>query len=54
MLPRETCPTYTEYFKRGDPIPDDKCNVHRGPSPVEVIGGIFSRIGKGIGKIFGR
>jgi 1A family penicillin-binding protein len=54
MLPREACPTYTEYFKHGDPIPDDKCNVHRGPSPVEVIGGIFSRIGKGIGKIFGR
>jgi penicillin-binding protein 1A len=54
MLPRETCPAYTEYFKHADVIPDDKCNVHRGPSPAEVIGGIFSRIGKGIGRIFGR
>lgn len=54
MLPREACPTYTEYFKHADLVPDDKCDVHRGPSAAEVIGGIFSRIGKGIGKIFGR
>jgi 1A family penicillin-binding protein len=54
MLPRETCPTYVEYFKHADVMPEDKCNVHRGPTPVEVIGTIFSRIGKGIGKIFGR
>lgn len=54
MLPRESCPSYTEYFKHADAVPGDKCNVHRGPSTAEVIGGIFSRIGKGIGKIFGR
>jgi penicillin-binding protein 1A len=54
MLPRETCPVYSEYFKYGDLVPDDKCDVHRGPSAAEVIGGIFSRIGKGIGKIFGQ
>jgi 1A family penicillin-binding protein len=54
MVPRDTCPTYDEYFKRGDLVPDDKCDVHRGPSPAEVIGGVFSKIGKGIGKIFGR
>ena len=54
MVPRESCPTYTEYFKYADLVPDDKCNVHRGPSAAEVIGGIFSQIGKGIGKIFGR
>jgi 1A family penicillin-binding protein len=54
MLPRESCPTYTEYFKYADLVPNDECNVHRGPSAAEVIGGIFSRIGKGIGKIFGR
>jgi membrane carboxypeptidase/penicillin-binding protein len=54
MLPRETCPVYSEYFKYGDLVPDDKCDVHRGPNAAEVIGGIFSRIGKGIGKIFGR
>ena len=54
MMPRDTCPTYTEYFKHGDVVPDDKCDVHRGPSAAEVIGGVFSKIGRGIGKIFGR
>ncbi len=54
LQPRESCPTYTEHFKHGDEIPDDRCDVHRGPNPAEVIGGIFSKIGKGIGKIFGR
>ncbi len=54
MIPRDTCPTYTEYFKHGDLVPDDKCDVHRGPNAAEVLGGVLSRIGKGIGKIFGR
>ena len=55
MVPRQTCPTvYTEYFKHGDAIPDDNCNVHRGPNAAEVIGSVLSKIGKGIGKIFGR
>jgi 1A family penicillin-binding protein len=54
LVPRDTCPVYTEYFKHGDDIPEDKCDVHRGPSPAEVIGGIFTQIGKGIGRIFGR
>jgi 1A family penicillin-binding protein len=53
MVPRDTCPVYTEYFKHADAIPDDKCNVHRGPSAAEVIGSVFSRIGKGIKGIFG-
>ena len=54
MVPREACPTYTEYFKHADLVPDDECDVHRGPNAAEVIGGIFSKIGKGIGKIFRR
>ena len=54
MIPRDTCPAYTEYFKHGDAVPEDQCDVHRGPNAAEVIGGIFSKIGKGIGKIFGR
>ena len=54
LLPHESCPSYTEYFKHGDQVPEGKCDIHRGPNAVEVIGGIFSRIGKGIGKIFGR
>lgn len=54
LAPRESCPTYNEYFKHGDMIPEDRCDIHRGPNAAEVIGGIFSKIGKGIGKIFGR
>ncbi len=54
LLPRDSCPSYDEYFKHGDAIPEDRCDIHRGPNAAEVIGGIFSRIGKGIGKIFGR
>ncbi len=54
LLPHDSCPSYTEYFKHGDSLPEGKCDIHRGPNAVEVIGGIFSRIGKGIGKIFGR
>jgi hypothetical protein len=53
-VPRDACPDYTEYFKHGDAVPEDECDVHRGPSAAEVIGGIFSRIGKEIGRIFGR
>jgi 1A family penicillin-binding protein len=54
LKPREGCPTYTEYFKHADEIPENKCDVHRGPSAAEVIGTIFSRIGRSIGKIFGQ
>jgi 1A family penicillin-binding protein len=54
MLPRDACPTYMEYFKHADVVPDERCDVHRGPNAAEVIGGVLSRIGKGIGKIFGR
>jgi penicillin-binding protein 1A len=54
LVPRDACPDYTEYFKHGDAVPEDECDVHRGPSAAEVIGGIFSRIGKEIGRIFGR
>ncbi len=54
LVPRDTCPVYTEYFKHADAIPEDKCDVHRGPTAAEVIGTIFTRIGKGIGKIFGK
>jgi penicillin-binding protein 1A len=54
LVPREGCPTYTEYFKHADSVPEDRCDVHAGPSAADVIGTIFSRIGKSIGRIFGR
>src|SRR4029079_16613328 len=30
LKPVEECPTYTEYFKDGDPIPSRLCTIHRG------------------------
>jgi 1A family penicillin-binding protein len=54
LRPRDTCPVYSEYFKHADVVPEDECDVHRGPTAAEVLGGIFSKIGKGIGRIFGR
>ena len=54
LLPRDACPAYTEYFKHGDVLPEEECDIHRGPSAAEVIGGVFSRLGRSIGRIFGR
>jgi penicillin-binding protein 1A len=31
------CPAYREYFKEGDDIPDDTCDVHRGPTRMEKV-----------------
>jgi hypothetical protein len=30
LRPVEECPTYFEYFKEGDSVPDGLCPVHRG------------------------
>jgi penicillin-binding protein 1A len=56
LKPTELCPTYSEYFKAGDAVPTDTCNVHRAPArtTAEVIGGVFNRIGRAIGSIFGK
>lgn len=54
LLPRDACPAYTEYFKHGDVEPEEQCDIHRGPTAAEVIGGVFSRLGRSIGRIFGR
>ncbi|HEV3216728.1 MAG TPA: PBP1A family penicillin-binding protein [Vicinamibacterales bacterium] len=54
LKPTELCPAYSEYFKAGDVIPTDTCQIHRAPArtAVQVLGGIFSRIGRSIGSIF--
>jgi 1A family penicillin-binding protein len=54
LRPTELCPTYPEYFKAGDVVPTDTCQIHRAPArtAVQVLGGIFSRIGRSIGSIF--
>jgi 1A family penicillin-binding protein len=56
LLPTELCPTYSEYFKTGDAVPTATCPIHRAPArtAAQVIGGIFSRIGRTIGSIFGK
>ncbi len=56
LLPTELCPTYTEYFKPNDAVPQDTCRIHRAPSrnAAQVLGGILSGIGRRIGSIFGR
>jgi membrane carboxypeptidase/penicillin-binding protein len=49
-LAREECPTYTEYFKSTDVVPDEKCDVHVGPvrTATQIVGGFFKKIFKGI------
>jgi len=56
LLPTELCPTYSEYFKAGDVVPTETCNVHRAPArtTAEVIGTVLSRVGRAIGAIFGK
>jgi penicillin-binding protein 1A len=56
LRPTELCPTYSEYFKAGDVVPTETCSIHRPPTrtAAQVLGGIFSRIGRSIGSIFGK
>jgi 1A family penicillin-binding protein len=56
LRPTELCPRYSEYFKAGDVVPEQSCDIHQGPSRTvtQAIGGLFSRIGKGIRSIFGK
>jgi 1A family penicillin-binding protein len=56
LVPTELCPTYSEYFKAGDAVPTETCNVHRPPArtAAEVIGGVFRGLGRAIGSIFGK
>jgi 1A family penicillin-binding protein len=56
LIPTEQCPVYVEYFKAGDAIPEQTCEVHRGPGRTagQVIGGIFSGLGRRLKGIFGR
>jgi 1A family penicillin-binding protein len=56
LLPTELCPRYGEYFKAGDVVPSQTCEIHRAPphSVAQVLGGIFSGLGRKLGSIFGR
>ena len=56
LLPTQLCPTYTEYLKSSDAVPERTCELHRAPprTAAEVVGSIFSKIGRSIGSIFKR
>jgi membrane carboxypeptidase/penicillin-binding protein len=56
LRPTELCPTYSEYFKGGDQVPTRVCDIHRAPARTvtQVLGGIFSGLGRKLGAIFGR
>ncbi|HLG56296.1 MAG TPA: PBP1A family penicillin-binding protein [Vicinamibacterales bacterium] len=51
----EGCPTYVEYFKDGDDVPTQLCQIHSGTlqqRAERAIQGLFGAIGKGIRGIF--
>jgi 1A family penicillin-binding protein len=51
----EGCPTYVEYFKDGDEIPTQLCQIHQGSlqqRAERAIQGLLGAIGKGIRGIF--
>ncbi len=51
----DTCPTYTEYFKRGDDVPSTFCPIHQGTVRQRAqrsVEGFFGAIGRGIWRIF--
>jgi 1A family penicillin-binding protein len=49
------CPSYTEYFKDGDAVPTQLCQIHQGSlqqRAERALQGLFGAIGKGIRGIF--
>jgi penicillin-binding protein 1A len=49
------CPGYTEYFKEGDSVPTQLCQIHQGSlqqRAERAIQGLFGAIGRGIRGIF--
>ncbi len=56
LRPTQLCPRYGEYFKSGDIQPEQTCDVHRAPARTvtQVLGGIFSGLGRKLGSIFGK
>ena len=57
LKPVDGCPTYTEYFKRGDSIPSQRCPLHQGSlkqRAARAIEGMFRSLGQKIAGIFRR
>jgi 1A family penicillin-binding protein len=55
--PVDDCPTYTEYFKRGDEVPSALCHVHRGSLPQRAsraVQDVMRSVGRAIAGLFRR
>jgi hypothetical protein len=49
------CPSYTEYFKEGDSVPTQLCQIHQGSlqqRAERALQGLFGAIGRSIRGIF--
>jgi membrane carboxypeptidase/penicillin-binding protein len=57
LQPVDGCPTYTEFFKEGDPVPSALCSLHRGTlkqRTTRAIEGFIRGLGSKIAGIFRR
>jgi penicillin-binding protein 1A len=55
LKPVEGCPTYTEYFKKGDDIPSRLCPIHKGTVKQQIkraVQGFFGGLGRKLKGIF--
>ena len=55
LRPVEGCPTYTEYFKKGDDAPTKLCPIHQGSVKQRVeraVGGFLSFLGRKLKGLF--
>ena len=55
LKPVDGCPLYTEYFKEGDSVPTQLCQIHQGSlqqRAERAIQGLLGAIGRGIRGIF--
>jgi penicillin-binding protein 1A len=55
LKPVEGCPTYTEYFKKGDEVPTRLCPLHQGTVKQQIkraVQGFFSGLGRKLKGIF--
>jgi 1A family penicillin-binding protein len=55
LRPVDGCPTYVEYFKKGDDVPHQLCPIHQGSLKQEArraLDGILAKVGRKILDIF--
>ena len=57
LRPVESCPTYVEYFKKGDTTPSERCSIHQGSlseRTQKAVGGFLKALGGKLSGIFRR